>query len=484
MADFSKKIVGEGITFDDVLLLPEKSDVVPRDVSTETIFSRNIPLMIPIASAAMDTVTESRLAIALAQEGGIGIIHKSLSAEKQAQEVAKVKRFESGVIADPIILSPNETVSQARQTMAQYGISGLPIVEDDKLVGILTNRDLRLYEGPECKVKEIMTTKLITAPEGTPLVKAREILHKNKVEKLLLVDDNFALRGLITMKDILKAEEFPSAAKDVQGRLRVGAAVGVYDYERVEKLIAGAVDVIVVDTAHGHSTKVIETAKEIKRRSDVEVVAGNVATAQATKDLIEAGADGIKVGIGPGSICTTRIISGVGVPQVTALFECSQAAAGSGVPIIADGGIRRSGDITKAVAAGASSVMIGSLFAGAEESPSQTVIHRGRSYKIFRGMGSLGAMVEGASERYRQSGVHRDKLVPEGVEGRVPYKGPLSEVVYQLVGGLRAGMGYTGAASIKELQTKRFIRISHAGLLEGHPHDITITQEAPNYTLE
>jgi len=484
MRDFSEKIVGEGITFDDVLLLPEKSDVVPREVSTETIFSRTIALRIPIASAAMDTVTESRLAIALAQEGGIGIIHKNLSAEKQAREATKVKRFESGVIADPITLAPDETISQARQTMAQYGISGLPIVEDTKLVGILTNRDLRLYEGPECKVKELMTTKLITAPEGTSLAEAREILHRNKVEKLLLVDDDFALRGLITMKDLLKAEQFPLAAKDTQGRLRVGAAVGVYDYERVEALLDSAVDVIVVDTAHGHSTKVIETVKEIKRRYDVEVVAGNVATAQATKDLIEAGADGVKVGIGPGSICTTRVISGVGVPQITAIFECAKAARDREVPIIADGGIRRSGDITKAIAAGASSVMIGSLFAGAEESPSQMVIYRGRSYKIFRGMGSLKAMVEGSSERYRQTGVHRDKLVPEGVEGRVPYKGPLSEVVYQLVGGLRAGMGYTGAADIKELQTKKFIRISHAGLLEGHPHDIAITQEAPNYTLE
>ncbi len=484
MGDLSEKIVGEGITFDDVLLLPERSDVIPREVSTETIFSRNIPLSIPIASAAMDTVTESRLAIALAQEGGIGVIHKNLSFQEQSKEVTKVKRFGSGVIADPITLSPNETISKARETMAHYGISGLPIVEDTKLVGILTNRDLRLYEGPDCKVKEIMTTKLITAPEGTSLGKAREILHKNKVEKLLLVDEGFTLRGLITMKDILKAEQFPLAAKDAQGRLRVGAAVGVYDYERTEALLDSAVDVIVVDTAHGHSTKVIETVKEIKRRFDVEVVAGNVVTAEATQDLIKAGADGVKVGIGPGSICTTRVISGVGVPQITAIFECAQAAAGTEVPIIADGGIRRSGDITKAIAAGATSVMIGSLFAGVEESPGQIVIYRGRSYKIFRGMGSLGAMVEGASERYRQTGVHRDKLVPEGVEGRVPYKGALSELVYQLVGGLRAGMGYSGAANIKELQTKKFIRISHAGLLEGHPHDISITQEAPNYTLE
>jgi len=480
------EIRGEGITFDDVLLVPQKSEVVPREVDTKSFFSRRIPLNIPICSAAMDTVTEAALAIALAQEGGIGVIHKNLSIEAQVREVEKVKRSENGIIFDPVTLSPNDTVAQARNVMAENNISGVPIVQNEHLVGILTRRDLRFQTDSSQSIGEVMTKgNLVTAPANTTLEEAKAILHKNKVEKLLLVDEDYRLKGLITIKDIDKLAQFPDACRDQRGRLRVGAAVGVYDFERVQGLLSKDVDVIVVDTAHGHSKAVIETVREIKKNSDIQVVAGNVATAEATSDLIAAGADGVKVGIGPGSICTTRVISGVGVPQITAISECKNVAEKEGVPLISDGGIRHSGDITKAIAAGADSVMIGSLFAGLAESPGEIVFYKGRSFKVYRGMGSLGAMIQGSSDRYGQAGSRRDKLVPEGVEGRVPYKGPLAEYVYQLVGGLKAGMGYVGAANIKELQRRaRFLRVSQASLTESHPHNIVITKEAPNYRLE
>jgi len=478
--DFKTKISGEAITFDDVLLLPAYSEVVPRDVSTVTRLTENIRLNIPIVSAAMDTVTESALAIALAQEGGLGVIHKNLSIEGQAGEVRKVKRSENGVITDPVTLPPDETVGTARRIMREANISGLPIVEGRKLLGILTNRDLRFLEAEDAEVRTIMTAEdLVTARPDTTLDEAKDILHEAKVEKLLLVDDDFNLVGLITIKDINKMLAFPNACRDERGRLRVGAAIGVADDERAAALIENDVDILVVDTAHGHSKGVIEAVKRIKKKFDIDVVAGNVATGEAAAALFEAGADAVKVGIGPGAICTTRVISGVGVPQISAIMDCATAAAAYNRPIIADGGIKFSGDITKAVAAGADCVMIGTLFAGLDESPGEIMIYKGRSFKVARGMGSIGAMVKG-SDRYPQS--RRDKLVPEGIEGRVPHKGALSDYVYQLVGGLRAGMGYCGAETIEDLRMNaRFIRISGAGVRESHPHDIEITKESPNY---
>ncbi len=479
------KIVAEGITFDDVLLIPNKSDLVPSQAQTSTRLTDNIKINIPIVSAAMDTVTEAALAIALAQEGGVGIIHKNLSIEAQKREVAKVKRSEHGVILDPVTLCPNEPVSRALQLMNEQNVSGIPIVEGRKLVGILTRRDLKFLKDYDVEVSAVMVkNNLVTGPAGTTLEQAKEILQKHKVEKLLLVDGDGHLAGLITMRDIDRVQQYPIAARDERGRLLVGAAVGVHDYERIQALIDADVDIIVVDTAHGHSQNVIDTVKEVKSSYDIDLIAGNIATAQAAEDLIEAGANAVKVGIGPGAICTTRIISGVGVPQISAIMDVAAAAAKYGIPVIADGGVKQSGDVTKAIAAGASSVMIGSLFAGLKESPGQLVIYKGRQFKEYRGMGSLGAMVKGSAERYGQSSsTEAAKLVPEGVEGRVPYRGTLSEFVYQLVGGLRAGMGYCGARNIEELMEKgRFVRISPASVTESHPHDIQITKEAPNYS--
>ena len=484
------RIAYQGITFDDVLLEPAYSDVLPREVDVRTQLTRGIRLNLPIVSSPMDTVTESELAIALAQEGGIGIIHKNMSVAHQTREVDKVKRSENGIITDPITLPPDETVGTARGIMEQHKISGVPITVNGYLRGILTRRDLRFLADNNQKLSEVMTKdNLVTAPENTTLEAAERILTENKVEKLLLVDDKYKLRGLITIKDIDKLLNFPSACKDQRGRLRVGAAVGVNDYERVESLIRTGVDVLVVDSAHGHSGNVIQTIREIKRRFTIEIIAGNIATAEGARALMDAGADGVKAGIGPGSICTTRVISGVGVPQITAIYNAVQGLAGSGVPVIADGGIRYSGDISKALAAGAHAVMLGGLLAGLAESPGQTIIYKGRSFKTYRGMGSIGAMVAGSSDRYRQGDGkkpaenHGGKLVPEGVEGRVPYKGHLAPFVYQLVGGLRAGMGYCGTRNIEELRTKaRFIKVSGAAVQESHPHDIAITQEAPNYS--
>jgi IMP dehydrogenase len=477
------RIAYKGITFDDVLLEPGYSEVVPRDVDIRTLLTRNIPLHLPVISSPMDTVTESDLAIALAQEGGLGIIHKNMSILEQTREVDKVKRSENGIITDPITLPPEETVGTARQIMQEHQISGVPITVDGYLKGILTRRDLRFLTDNSLTINEVMTKdNLVTAPEQTTLEAAERILTANKVEKLLLVDDKYRLKGLITIKDIDKLSKFPNACKDPRGRLRAGAAIGVHDYERADSLIQAGVDVLVVDSAHGHSANVIETVMELKRRFDIDVIAGNVATAEGARALLKAGVDAVKVGIGPGSICTTRVISGVGVPQITAVYEATRGVEGQ-VPIIADGGIRYSGDISKAIAAGAHCVMLGSLLAGLAESPGQTIIYKGRTFKTYRGMGSLGAMMAGSKDRYRQDGGGRDKLVPEGVEGRVPYKGPLAPFVYQLVGGLRAGMGYCGTRSIEELRTRtRFIQVSAASVQESHPHDIAITQEAPNYS--
>jgi IMP dehydrogenase len=483
--DSERRIVAEGITFDDVLLIPAKSDFVPSQADTSTQLTNNVKINIPIVSAAMDTVTESALAIALAQEGGIGIIHKNLSIEAQKREVAKVKRSEHGVILDPVTLSPADPVRRAQELMNEQNVSGIPIVDKKKLVGILTRRDLKFLKDYDVRISSIMTkNNLITGPPGTTLEQAKEILQKCKVEKLLLVNAKGELAGLITMRDIDRVQEYPRAAKDARGRLRVGAAVSVHDYERIEALIAADVDIIVVDTAHGHSQNVIDTVKKIKAKYDIDVIAGNIATAEAAADLIEAGANAVKVGIGPGAICTTRIISGAGVPQISAIINCAEAAQKHNIPVIADGGIKHSGDITKAIAAGASSVMIGSLFAGLKESPGQLVIYKGRQFKEYRGMGSLGAMVRGSAERYGQkSSAEEGKLVPEGVEGRVPYRGVLSDFVYQLVGGLRAGMGYSGARNIEELRKNgRFVRTTAASVVESHPHDIQITKEAPNYS--
>ncbi len=482
----SEKIVAEGITFDDVLILPRYSTVVPSEVNTQTRITRSIDLNIPILSAAMDTVTESAMAIALAQEGGIGVIHRNLTIEDQAREVDIVKRSANGIILDPITMQPGQTIGQAKEIMAVNNISGLPIIADGKLVGILTNRDLRFQELVETQIDQIMTkTNLVTATPDTTLEAATKILHQEKVEKLLLVNEKGQLRGLITIKDINKMLQYPNSCRDQRGRLRVGAAVGPHEYERIEELIGKGVDLIVVDTAHGHSAGVIETVKKAKKKFDVDLIAGNVATAEGAQALIDAGADGIKVGIGPGSICTTRVVTGIGVPQVTAILECAKSAAAAGVPIIADGGIRYSCDIAKAIAAGAGAVMIGSLLAGVAESPGEMVLFKGRSYKTCRGMGSLGAMIEGGKTRYGQGDVGNEKLVPEGIEGRVPFKGGLDKFIYQLVGGLRSAMGYCGAATIEEFSTvTRFLKVSAATVAENHPHDIAITREAPNYWVE
>jgi len=481
----NSKIAAEGITFDDVLLIPAKSDIVPGQAETSTRLTNNITINIPLVSAAMDTVTEAALAIAMAQEGGIGVIHKNLTVESQKLEVAKVKRSENGIILDPVTLSPAEPVRKARELMDEQNVSGIPIVDGKKLVGILTRRDLKFLKDYDVRISTVMTKdNLVTGPANTTLEQAKEILQKHKIEKLLLVNKQGELAGLITMRDIDRVQQYPRAARDKRGRLRVGAAVSVGDYERIAALISADVDVIVVDTAHGHSQNVIDTVKKIKASYEIDVIAGNIATAEAAEDLIAAGANAVKVGIGPGAICTTRIISGAGVPQVSAIMDCAKAADKHDIPVIADGGIRHSGDITKAIAAGASSVMLGSLFAGLEESPGQLVIYKGRQFKEYRGMGSLGAMVKGSADRYGQKRTsEKDKLVPEGVEGRVPYRGTLSDFVYQLVGGLRAGMGYCGARSIEELRKNgRFVRISSASVLESHPHDIQITKEAPNYS--
>lgn len=478
------RLAYQGITFDDVLLEPAYSDLTPRDADVRTLLTRSIHLNIPILSSPMDTVTESDLAIALAQEGGIGIIHKNMNIARQTREVDKVKRSENGVITDPVTLTPDETVGAARKLMKEHNIGGVPITVDGYLKGILTRRDLRFLTDNEQKLSEVMTREdLVTASENTTLETAERILTENKVEKLLLVDDKYRLKGLITIKDIDKLTRFPHACKDARGRLRVGAAIGVRDFERAESLIQAGVDVLVVDSAHGHSKNVVETVQELKRSFDIDVIAGNVATAEGARALIEAGADAIKVGIGPGSICTTRVVSGVGVPQITAIQNVAREMVDVEVPIIADGGIRYSGDITKALAAGAHCVMLGSLLAGLEESPGQTIIYKGRSFKTYRGMGSLGAMVAGSGDRYGQGNGSSSKMVPEGVEGRVPYKGPLAPFVYQLVGGLKAGMGYCGTPNIEALRTRsRFILVSAASVQESHPHDIFITQEAPNYS--
>lgn len=485
-----KKIIGQAYTFDDVLLLPAKSSVLPREVDVSTKLTKNIKLNIPLVSAAMDTVTESEMAIAIAREGGIGIIHKNMTIERQANEVDKVKRSESGMILNPITLTPDRKVREALELMNHYKISGIPIVDTNgKLVGILTNRDLRFKPDLDAEISKYMTnSNLITAPVGTTLEEAEKILQKHKIEKLPVVDKNGYLRGLITFKDIQKKKKYPNACKDELGRLRVGAAVGVKSdtIERVEELKKAGVDVIVIDTAHGHSKGVIEMLKKIKRKfPELDVIAGNVATGEATLDLIKAGADAVKVGIGPGSICTTRVVTGVGVPQITAIMNCAEIAMKYKVPIIADGGIKQTGDIAKAIAAGADSVMIGALFAGTEESPGEKVLYEGRSYKVYRGMGSIEAMKAGSSDRYFQD-VEDDikKLVPEGIEGRVPYKGHLSDVVYQMVGGLRSAMGYCGVRNIEEMKTKtKFILMTSAGLRESHPHDVIITKEAPNYSI-
>ena len=485
------KIITDGVTFDDVLLLPARSDFVPADADVSTPLTRRVSLNIPLLSSPMDTVTEASLAIALAQEGGLGVIHKNLSTTDQVREVAKVKRSANGVITGPVILGPDAPVSEARQLMTQQNISGVPITDtgkrDGRVVGILTRRDMKFLPDETLPIREVMTKdRLITAPPGTDLKQAEQVLNQNKVEKLLLVDDQMRLTGLITMRDIDLLNQFPLACRDGRGRLRVGAAVGVHQPERVEALIGAEVDVLVVDTAHGHSRNVIDTVAAIKAAHDIDVIAGNVATEAGARDLIEAGADAVKVGIGPGSICTTRVVSGVGVPQVSAVMNVCKVADPAGVPVIADGGIRHSGDITKAIAAGASCVMLGSLFAGLNESPGELIIHMGRRYKVYRGMGSEGAMIAGSADRYGQKvATPRRKLVPEGVEGRVPYRGPLGDFVYQLVGGLRAGMGYCGTADIASLRRDgRFCRISGASLAESHPHDITITKESPNYTVE
>ncbi len=484
---FSDKIP-LGLTFDDVLLLPSKSNVLPKNVDLSTKLTRNIRLNIPIISAAMDTVTEASLAIAMAREGGLGIIHRAMSPQKQVLEVDKVKKSESGMIVDPIIIAPDAPISDAMALMKRYRISGVPVIVKGKLVGILTNRDLRFETSFNKKVSEVMTRdRLITAPIGTTLDKAKKLLHEYKIEKLPIVDDDFNLRGLITIKDIEKRKKYPRACKDRMGRLRVGAAVGVGEdaLNRVEMLVKAGVDVIVMDTAHGHSEAVINMLKKIKKQFNIDVIAGNVATSEGVEDIIKAGADAIKVGIGPGSICTTRIVAGAGVPQFTAIKNCYAASSRANIPLIADGGIKFSGDITKALAAGAHSVMIGSLFAGTNESPGEIILLQGRSYKTYRGMGSLGAMEQGTVDRYGQQGVEREKLVPEGVEGRVPYKGPLSQSVDQLVGGLRSGMGYCGSSDLEELRKNaRFIQITNAGWKESHVHNVIITKEAPNYGIE
>ncbi len=487
----NKKFLNEGLTFDDVLLIPKKSRVLPRDVDISTFLTKEIKLNIPLISAAMDTVTESEMAIAMAREGGIGILHKNMTIEKQCEEVDKVKRSESGMIQDPITLTPDKSIGDALSLMKKYSISGIPIVDENgKLVGILTNRDLRFEPNFSLPISEIMTKEnLITAPIGTTLEKAEKILQKYKIEKLPVVDKRGRLRGLITFKDILKKKKHPNACKDNLGRLRVGAAVGITNdtLDRVQALFNSGVDVIVIDTAHGHSDGVLKVVKELRKKFKYEqLIAGNIGTYPAAIDLINLGVDAIKVGIGPGSICTTRVVAGVGIPQITAISEVYRAASKRGIPIIADGGIRHTGDVPKAIVAGADSVMIGGLFAGVDESPGEKILYEGRSFKLYRGMGSLGAMKQGSKDRYFQDAEDDiAKLVPEGVEGRVPYKGPLGDTIYQIVGGLRAAMGYCGAKDIKTLKKEgEFIKITLAGLTESHPHDVIITQEAPNYSLK
>jgi len=484
-----EKEVRVGLTYDDVVLVPAKSEVLPGETDTRTQVSRHVTVNIPIVSAAMDTVTEARLAIALAREGGIGILHRLLSPEDQAVEVDKVKKSESGMILDPITIAPDATIREAHQLMTKYRISGIPVTRNGKLVGILTNRDLRFESRMELKVSQAMTKdKLVTAPEGTSLEKAREILHEHRIEKLPVVNKKFELKGLITIKDIEKRIKYPQACKDTHGRLRVGAAIGVgpETEHRLDLLVKVGVDLVAVDTAHGHSHGVLETVKIVKKKyPNLDVIAGNIATAEAARDLVKAGVDAVKVGVGPGSICTTRIVSGAGMPQLTAISDCAAALAGTGVPIVADGGVKYSGDVTKALAAGASAVMIGGILAGTEESPGETVLFQGRTYKVYRGMGSLGAMEKGGKDRYFQAGRAESKLVPEGIEGRVPYKGTLSGVIYQLVGGVRSGMGYCGCRTIQDLQKNaKFIRQTLAGLREGHVHDVIITKEAPNYRTD
>lgn len=482
------KSVSEKLTFDDVLLIPSYSEVLPRDVDTSTFFSRNLKLKIPIASAAMDTVTEYQLAIALAREGGIGIIHKNMDIESQAEQVRKVKRSESGMIIDPITLTKDHSIGDALSLMKNHKIGGIPIVDNtDKLIGILTNRDLRFHDEISQPIENLMTKEnLITAPVGTNLNSAKNILQKHRIEKLPVVDNNGKLVGLITYKDILKIKNYPNSSKDSFGRLVVGAALGIAadTMDRMDALATVGVDVVIVDTAHGHSKSVLDMIKNVKQKyPDIDIVGGNIATGAGAKAIVDAGADAVKVGVGPGSICTTRIVAGVGVPQLSAIMDASEAIKGTGVPIIADGGIRYTGDLAKAIVAGASSIMAGSLFAGVEEAPGETLIYKGRKFKVYRGMGSLGAMSKGSKDRYFQD-VEDDikKLVPEGIEGRVPYKGRLSEVMVQYIGGLRAGMGYTGSGSIEELKKADFVRITSAGVLESHPHDVSITKESPNYS--
>lgn len=488
------RLLGKALTFDDVLLVPAFSQVLPRDTTLSTQFSRNIRLNLPLVSAAMDTVTEARLAIAIAQEGGIGIVHKNLSPKQQAAEVARVKRYESGVLRDPITISPGVPVRDVINLSRQHGISGFPVLEDGKVVGIVTGRDLRFETRMDIPVREIMTPRerLITVRDGATLAEAKALMHKHKLERVVVVNDAFELRGLFTVKDITKQTNFPNAARDAQGKLRVGAAVGVGEgtEERVELLVKAGVDALVVDTAHGHSAGVIERVRWVKQNyPQVDVIGGNIATGSAALALAEAGADGVKVGIGPGSICTTRIVAGVGVPQITAIDNVARALAGTGVPLIADGGIRYSGDIAKAIAAGANTVMMGGMFAGTEESPGEIVLFQGRSYKSYRGMGSIGAMQQGSADRYFQDNTganpNADKLVPEGIEGRVPYKGSMVSIVFQMAGGLRASMGYCGCASIDEMRNKaEFVEITSAGIRESHVHDVQITKEAPNYRME
>jgi IMP dehydrogenase len=484
-----EKEIRLGLTYDDVVLVPAKSQVLPSEVDTRTRLSRNIQLNIPIVSAAMDTVTEARLAIAMAQEGGIGIVHRVLSPVDQAAEIDRVKKSESGMILDPITISPDQTIRDAHDLMAKYRISGIPVTKAGKLVGILTNRDLRFESRMDLKVSQVMKRdKLVTAPEGTSLEKAREILHEHRIEKLPVVNKQFELKGLITIKDIEKRIKYPNACKDAHGRLRVGAALGVgpETSDRVALLVKAGVDVVVVDTAHGHSQAVLDTVKMVRKAyPHLDIIAGNIATAQAAKDLVKAGVDAVKVGVGPGSICTTRMVSGAGMPQLTAIGDCARALVGSDIPVIADGGIKYSGDITKALAAGASVVMLGSLLAGTEEAPGETVLFQARTYKVYRGMGSIGAMERGGGDRYGQGGRPTPKLVPEGIEGRVPYKGLLAPHIYQMVGGVKSGMGYCGCKTIPELQQKAtFIRQTLAGLREGHVHDVIITKEAPNYRTD
>ncbi|QNO14971.1 IMP dehydrogenase [Alkalicella caledoniensis] len=480
-----EKFIENGLTFDDVLLVPAKSDVLPKDVVLKTRLTNKITLNMPLISAGMDTVTESKMAIAVAREGGIGVIHKNMTIEKQATEVDRVKRSEHGVITNPFFLTKDNSIEEAAALMSKYRISGVPITEEGKLIGIITNRDLRFEQDFDQPIKNVMTSEnLVVAPVGTDLMTAKDILMKHKIEKLPIVDDNYNLKGLITIKDIEKAIIYPNSAKDSDGRLLVAAAVGVSQdtMERIDELVKAKVDVIVVDTAHGHSAGVLRTIRAIKEKyPDLEIIGGNVATKEATVDLIKAGVSAVKVGIGPGSICTTRVVAGVGVPQITAVHQCAEAANEYNIPVIADGGVKYSGDIVKAIAAGASTVMLGGLLAGTEESPGDMEIYKGRSYKVYRGMGSIGAMKEGSKDRYFQD--DQKKLVPEGIEGRVPYKGYVAETIYQLLGGLRAGMGYCGSKSLEELKKAQFIKITGAGLRESHPHDVEITKESPNYSV-